>query len=521
MKKLTQTILPAVLMLAFIAGCEVSDPGTPLANQPPTTILSYAPLDSAVVNHYLPLSWAGNDGDGTVTGFRLFVDGNFIVQTAATDTTISFTSPTSGEPAWHTFKVQAVDNDGDLDPNPPQRGFYTTNTGPTVSFSTSGSVPNGATVSRGFRMTLAAADENRSGIEFAISIDDTVSFTEWSTDSVIIFGDPTLGMFPVGTVPVSSNALAEGAHTIYARTRDSGLALSAIVSRNVTIQLGSAPSMGAVSASYNTSAGADEFYPDGSIYKRNNAEVAVAFPASAELYFGVIHSYRYDDGAGWSAWQELPELTLSDLPTGEYAYLFQARDVTGTLSDTATFSLRIVEQTLSDSILVIDETRDGNGNIGSPTDAQVDDFYAAVLAGEKVRSVDYSAQGYVSPFDLSTVGLVVWHADDFSDQNLDNAQTILEEFMQRGGRVLISGWNVMGAFTTTATVSFGSSTFGYQYLRLFAAERDASTNVQKATGLAGVNGYPAVSIDAAKVSRQLERSHVPASGYLIRAVSVR
>jgi hypothetical protein len=95
--KIVRTVALAVsMLLLWVVGCEVSDPGNPLANQPPTTFLSGAPMNGDTVNHYIELHWAGNDADGTVQGYRVLVDGVEISFTTITDTLIAFSSTTDG-----------------------------------------------------------------------------------------------------------------------------------------------------------------------------------------------------------------------------------------------------------------------------------------------------------------------------------------------------------------------------------------------------------------------------------------
>ncbi|MBK6765860.1 MAG: hypothetical protein IPG71_05875 [bacterium] len=502
-------ISSAFLLLAvlFVAGCDVSDPGSPIANRPPTTVITSAPRNGSMVNHYLTLRWSGNDGDGVIAGFNMYIDGQMAAFTLRTDSSISFASPATGESVSHTFRIQAVDDDGEVDSNAPEIQFYTRNEAPTCFFSSDNIVAPNANVARGFKLKLEANDPNRSGVWFTMSVDDTVNWSDWSRDSVFMFADLSLGDFPAGVNTLSNEELTEGLHTIYARCKDSGSAISPVVSRAVNVGLNRVPVMGETTVRYNHGTASDSLYKDGSVYRVNNAQLTIAFEATAFAYRGVIHSFRYRQDEGeWSQWMLLPELGFTDLPTGSYSFDFQARDVAGSLSHTSSYFVNLVTQQLSDSVIVVDETRNGNGTLTSPSDAQVDTFYSSVLNGYRFRQIDMSARSpgaYVSPYDLQNIGVIIWHADDRSEQMLDNQTRILVEFLRRGGRVVFSGWDIMNAFSVDdATQLYTDSDFESRYLRAFEAKRDPSNNwlaVQQGTGTIGENGFPSLTIDQSKI----------------------
>jgi len=503
--KIKFLIASCIIVIAFLVGCEVSEPGSELANVPPTTTITSAPRPGTTVNHYLELHWSGNDSDGEIAGFRMFVDGELVTYTTRTDTAISFSAPASGDSVSHTFRIQALDNSGDADPAPPEIQFYTTNTAPTCVWSGDNTVTPNGNVGTAFRLILESEDVNRSGMWYTISIDDSESWTQWSTDSIFLFCDTSLGGFPTDHVAISNSSLDAGSHTFYARCRDSGFAVSPIIARSVNVQEGRRPAMNEVVTRYNSGSASDSLYPDGSIYHKVNAEMVMAYTASAQPYRGLIHSYRYRNTEGnWQDWVFLPELILTDLDVGSYDFAFQARDMAGTLSDTVEYSLNIIQQHLSDSILIVDETRNGTGGPGSPSDVQVDDFYATMVAGYNVRTIDMTERGnaLVSPQDVQSVGLILWHADDRTEYLMDDNRRILSEYMQRGGRVIFSGWDILSALTATAGEQYGDSDFEYRFFRAFSSARDPNANplaVQEVTGFTGESGFPSVQIDASKV----------------------
>ncbi|HNX38246.1 MAG TPA: M1 family aminopeptidase [Candidatus Cloacimonadota bacterium] len=98
--------------------------------------------------------------------------------------------------------------------------------------------------------------------------------------------------------------------------------------------------------------------------------------------------------------------------------------------------------------LVVDETRDGTGAAISPNDQMVDDFYSSVLQNYEFSQWDYVSQGAPTLSTLSHHPLVLWHSEDFSDQQLLFTQDMLGSYVLSGGNLLISGWKYPSVFST-------------------------------------------------------------------------
>jgi hypothetical protein len=125
----------------------------------------------------------------------------------------------------------------------------------------------------------------------------------------------------------------------------------------------------------------------------------------------------------------------------EYFYLVKAVDSTGFMTlGSNIMSATPVEFTFVSGLLVVDETRDGNGSVITPNDAMVDDFYAAALTPLPFDTWDYATQG---PPPLSVLGqyhMVLWHADDYSQNLLGNNLNLIGGYLWGDGKVIISGW---------------------------------------------------------------------------------
>jgi len=503
----------AIAAVTWLAGCD-SEEGGALPNRPPTTALTVAPNNGATVNHYIPLRWAANDPDGNVTGFWLLVDSDTLTFTAARDTTLAFTAPADGTPEPHTFEVIAMDGEGLVDDDQSaeavqnrSRSFFTTNYAPVASFVEAGSIGDGATVGKGFQVAISATDSNPSFIRFSVSLDDSTSgWTAWSKDSVFLFADPQViadtVTFPRQVNAIPNTPLTPGAHRLYVRVKDAGDANSSVIWRDFTITEGFRPVMSSsVTAQY---AGA-VFYPDGSAFHRLGAGVKteLGVSASAASYGGRINAYRYRlDGGPWSAWTTEGTVEESGLPAGQFLFEFMARDIAGEVSDPLVYTVRLVQITLSDSVIVIGATANGNGNPGSPTFAVVKEFYTNALDGYKFRSIDYAdtARGitpYVSPFDLEYAGLIVWHEDDRTNPKRLNSQlTVIRAYLDRGGRIIFSAWDGMNGFSSTDTTSFAAGSFAREYFQLLGTSRNNSRQVR---GFEGVGGFAGCTVDPAKL----------------------
>jgi len=90
-------------------------------------------------------------------------------------------------------------------------------------------------------------------------------------------------------------------------------------------------------------------------------------------------------------------------------------------------------------ILVVDETKDGNGAVGNPSDEDVDNFYANVIS-QGFTSYDIAAEGSLSVEEIANYSTVIWHDDDFTQNNISESVTALASYIAAGGNLIISGW---------------------------------------------------------------------------------
>jgi len=533
--KTKSLVLVAVLgaLLPMIWGCEPSSPGQLYPNTPPETRIVVAPMPNASNDHYVSpevmfrVQWFGHDGDGLVVGYWLVVDADSVWTTRG-DSAIAFVSsqpdpnvPGQTLPASHTIRVTAVDDAGAADPTPATRTFSATNSIPKITEFVS-DFADESTVGAGLSFNVTYEDSNPSGVFFKLWI-DSQAVSDWDSRSAFQFcktSDPTiLNSVDSGAVkPLDVSLLPAGSHFLTLRVMDWGGAVSDSVTRPITVIDSLKPVISTLSSTYS---GLD-YYPDGSVFFAANAITHFASTASAAAYFGAIHSYRFrligvDDSTDWSPWGVSSNDTLGLTP-GTYRAEVESRDWTGTISEPRSYRMTIIEPTFGNDpvtkLMVVDETLNGNGNRSSPNDFQADSTWRAILGydttswttpqGWKVTELDYGLHkidgiSYISPLDLFDKQVVIWHADDKATLDLNTGvfnKRALGEYLDRGGRLFICGWDVGANFGTGDSISFSASSFAGKYLRITGGKRTLDRAFSQATG---DNGYANISNDPAKL----------------------
>ncbi|HQQ67474.1 MAG TPA: M1 family aminopeptidase [Candidatus Cloacimonadota bacterium] len=215
--------------------------------------------------------------------------------------------------------------------------------------------------------------------------------------------------------------------------------------------------------------------------------------------FAGAHSYRlYYRLAGSDPWIQselVVEPNTSALLTGlingeEYQFVIKGVDVEGYQSRASDpISATPNDLSLIYPLLVVDETRDGNGGNISPSDAMVDDFYAAALTPIEFDTWDVASQGLPTINDLGQYVCVIWHADDFSQNMVNEAESMLLNYVFGGGRLIFSGWRS----ATVLSKSFWQNIFD---------DLPYTVHYDNAACLSGLNGdgYPELIVDQDKLA---------------------
>lgn len=124
---------------------------------------------------------------------------------------------------------------------------------------------------------------------------------------------------------------------------------------------------------------------------------------------------------------------------------------------------------MNQGLLVVDETRDGNGSLLNPTtDEEVDGFYNRVIANN-YTSWDVVTQGVPDVNVFRLYSMIIWHDDDTIASVInDTVQQGLASYVVAGGKVILSGWKTANSITNSylnellmsdQKVSINTSTF--------------------------------------------------------------
>ncbi|PKN80514.1 MAG: glutamyl aminopeptidase [Candidatus Cloacimonetes bacterium HGW-Cloacimonetes-1] len=139
------------------------------------------------------------------------------------------------------------------------------------------------------------------------------------------------------------------------------------------------------------------------------------------------------------------------------------------------------------NLLVVDETKDGNGAAINPNDVMVDDFYSGALAPMSFDTWDYATQGALPLEVLGQYRVVVWHDDDLTQHFIADNLSALGGYILGGGKLVISGWKTPASITGAWLNRFaGNPTLVYDNAAvLISAQSDT---------------YPTLTVDPAKLT---------------------
>lgn len=216
--------------------------------------------------------------------------------------------------------------------------------------------------------------------------------------------------------------------------------------------------------------------------------------SNAELDLLGYHVYRRT-GEAWTRITETPWLRTAyvDSPLTEarrYWYAVTAID-SGLNESPFSDSVSSVPGILDHGILLVDETRDGNGTLLNPTDAQVDDFYHQLLSGYRITDWDVKSQGLPDPEQIMAFSTVIWHGDDATDRQFGRTKELFRDYLSVGGKLWLSGWKILAAGR------FNPETVENAWFHITEIKEQPQADF---LGASGQLGYPDVAIDPGKMT---------------------
>lgn len=158
---------------------------------------------------------------------------------------------------------------------------------------------------------------------------------------------------------------------------------------------------------------------------------------------------------------------------------------------------------MDQGILVVDETRNGNGsNMLDPSDAAVDAFYDSLLQGLPHQQFDVIQENRAPDvFDLAPFSAVLWHHEVDYPTVADESEPELQAYLDAGGTLIFSGMKYLNRL---------SGPFRHDFLGIDQVQTVSSPEFSAAEGS---YGYPDLPVDSAKIT-------IPFYHHLLANVSV-
>jgi len=203
---------------------------------------------------------------------------------------------------------------------------------------------------------------------------------------------------------------------------------------------------------------------------------------------------------------------------GEHTLRVRARDNTDLVSEPVTARFELIQPSFENDVLIVDETNESavpfRSDSLNATDADVDQFYAdAFGVPDETDWWDYQQRGAPSREKLAQYGLVLWHGDnEFNDtnnaHNLPQHTDLLAEYMDVGGDLIMSGWQMLASFAPQefgaidqVNHTFPDTSFVRTYLHIREARQPALPSFQGADfrGARGTGAFRKVLVDSTKL----------------------
>lgn len=206
-----------------------------------------------------------------------------------------------------------------------------------------------------------------------------------------------------------------------------------------------------------------------------------------------------------------PSCTLANLADGPHTFAVSAKDNADAIDPTpALWHFTTYRPLFNQGILLVDETKNGNGTQGFPNDAQVDSVYHTALqnAGRTWTEWEDKDGSNRPPKEvLRYYSTVIWHSDEipYGSQYFSRDSAKIRDYLNVGGKLWLTGLhNLYGldGDNDPNNTSYSAGTFEHDYLGLSAANT-AKTNSSADSCFVGAwgvyPGYPDLLTDSMKI----------------------
>ncbi len=159
--------------------------------------------------------------------------------------------------------------------------------------------------------------------------------------------------------------------------------------------------------------------------------------------------------------------------------------------------------TLDQGILVIDDTFNGNGTIGNPTDEEVDEYFRDILYDFEINEYDVVLSPDIQVSDIGKYSTIIWHKNDYKSATILPAfSETLQRYINAGGNFIFTGFVaskiLVGNFTYPSTFSEGDLLYD-----LFKIENVEKTFASRFYGAkTDVLDYLNIYVDTNKTTEQ-------------------
>jgi hypothetical protein len=453
------TVLLAVAGLALVlSSCGKRNPGSVRGSIPPETSIQMTSSGSEETRTAVHLFWSGTDEDGEVVRFRVRVDSLDWTETSRTDSVLMLREigdVDSLDPeAEYTFQVKAVDDDGLEDPTPASITFTSRNTAPEteithgpaavtstmVCFDWLGWDYDGVVVGYGYALYHYEYDE-----WLEVAREDSLPPDEISIMLGPLAGLHRFEVWSIDDLGAIDPTPAQREFTCNPELWGPRLTVVSDMLETFVFRGGQ------------WSPGYDEpicIFEGESLVFDWSAEESGSCPLMG-------YSYAYDDTTEWCHSFSLEDTHFEVTPTpGEHSLYVAAMGSAGDLTRGRIF-VNVIEPSLDDYILVVDDYDHLESMPVWGTDEQRDAFYDSLASGYGHPVVQWDCEEHVlegmpQPADAQTLAgasTVIWYCDQV-DPAIEliydpyyNRYDWLAGYVRSGGNLILLGFTVLGNIT--------------------------------------------------------------------------
>jgi len=245
-------------------------------------------------------------------------------------------------------------------------------------------------------------------------------------------------------------------------------------------------------------------------------KVKFAWIKNKELDLAGYNIYRSETTNG--AFTKINTSVISDtsfidenMVTGKY-YYYKVKAVDNNQTEgNESATIRSMAVSLDKGILLVDETKNGNGSLFDPTDEQTDEYYQNLLSGFYYNNYDIDINGEVKLADLGAFSTIIWQGNDNTDfSSALNAVDAIKKYLDYGGNMFFTGFSVAKSFNGNIGTlnSFIAGDFLFNYFKIDTSINKISALFISASPIA--SGYNFIYVDSSKSG--------PITNYHIRKV---